>query len=84
MRVTPESGFHPYVGCPMSKRLCKLILSKTSTRATKELGQVFVDLSYIKSVQTLGGKQYTMIVREHYSRYTFRRFLADVVTEGEV
>ena len=61
------------------------------TRRDKKLGTVFVDLSGLKVVESLGRKQYTLTVRDEFSRYTweydmphtsdaaklFERFLAD-------
>ena len=68
--------------------------SSTKTRATERLGRVFVDLTGPRSVASVGGVHYMMIVRDDFSRFTwlyglksksssatafaFRKFLADV------
>ena len=72
------------------------IPSKTSNRAVKRLGRVFVDLGGKKHVKSAGGKKYPMIIRDDYSRYAwmyfishksdkadaFARFLSDLRLEG--
>ena len=86
----------PCTGCSMAKGYRKPIKSRTNTRSDKKLGRVFVDLSGPKSVPSLTGKRYVMIVKDDYSRYSwlyflerksdaaeyFRKFLADVRADG--
>ena len=83
-------------GCSMAKGLRRGIKQSTHTRADKKLGRVFVDLSGPKVVESHGGKRYTLIVRDDFSRYTwvyfmrhksdaaetFKQFLADTRADG--
>ena len=55
----------------MAKGLRRGIKQSTHTRAEKKLGRVFVDLSGSKMVESHGGKRYTLIVRDDFSRYTW-------------
>ena len=62
-------------GCSMAKGLRRGIKQSTHTRAEKKLGKVFVDLSGPKVVESDGGKRYTLIVRDEFSRYTWVYFM---------
>ncbi|CAB1107081.1 unnamed protein product [Ectocarpus sp. CCAP 1310/34] len=62
------------LGCLTAKGLSKPI-PKTSTRAAKKLQRVFVDLSGKARVQSLGGKWYTLIVKDDYTRWNRVYFL---------
>ena len=80
----------------MAKGYRKPITNSTKSRATKKLGRVFVDLSGPKSIPSLLGKKYVMIVKDDFTRYAwvyflerksdaadaFRKFLADVRGDG--
>ena len=80
----------------MAKGLRRGIKQPTHTRADKKLGRVFVDLSGPKVVESDGGKRYTLIVRDDFSRYTwvyfmrhksdavetFKQFLSDTRADG--
>ena len=84
----------PCAGCAMGKSIRHGVPSSTKTRATERLGRVFVDLTGPRSVASVGGVHYMMIVRDDFSRFTwlyglksksssatafaFRKFLADV------
>ena len=57
-------------GCSMAKGLWKPIARSTHTRADKKLQRVFVDLSGPMAVQSIGGKRYTLIVRDDCTRFT--------------
>ena len=59
----------------MAKRPRKPIARSTDTRAAKKLQRVFVDLSRPMTVQSIGGKRYTRIVRDGYTRFTRVYFL---------
>ena len=59
----------------MAKGLRRGIKQSTHTRAEKKLGRVFVDLSGSKMVESHGGKRYTLIVRDDFSRYTSVYFM---------
>ena len=86
----------PCTGCSMAKGYRKPIANSTKSRATKKLGRVFVDLSGPKSIPSLLGKKYVMIVKDDFTRYAwvyflerksdaadaFRKFLADVRGDG--
>ncbi|CAB1097371.1 unnamed protein product [Ectocarpus sp. CCAP 1310/34] len=63
------------LGCSTAKGLSKPIPNKTSTRAVKKLQRVFVDLSGKARVQSLGGKWYTLIVKDDYTRWNRVYFL---------
>ena len=86
----------PCTGCSMAKEYRKPIANSTKSRATKKLGRVFVDLSGPKSIPSLLGKKYVMMVKDDFTRYAwvyfverksdaadaFRKFLADVRGDG--
>ena len=67
--IAPEGELLECRGCSMTKGICKSIKQSTHTRADKKLGTVFVDLSGPKAVEFLGGKRYTLFVRDDFSRY---------------
>ena len=54
----------------MAKGLRKPIARPTDTRANKTLEKVFVDLSGKMVVPSIGGKRYTLIVRDDHTRLT--------------
>ncbi|CAN0400565.1 unnamed protein product, partial [Ascophyllum nodosum] len=58
-----------------AKGIRKSVKPFTYTPATKPAELCFVDLSGPKSVQSMGGKEYVMIVRDDYSRFTRVFFL---------
>ena len=60
----------PCRGCSEAKGLRRPIPRSTHTRAAKSASRVFVDLSGPKPVKSQGGKWYTMIVEDDYSRFT--------------
>ena len=89
----------PCQGCSEAKGIRKPIKPFTYTRATKPAERCFVDLSRPKSVRSMGGKEYMMIVRDDYSRFTrvfflrtkdetatyFSKYLAEIAPrKGEV
>ena len=61
--------------CSMAKGLRRVIKQSAHSRADEKLGRVFVDLSGPKVVKSHGGKRYTLIVRDDFSRYTWVYFL---------
>ena len=87
---------HECQGCSMAKGLRKPIARSTYTRAAKKLKRVFVDRSGTMAVQSIGGKWYTLIVRDDCTRFTrvyflrhksdaasaFESFLAEVRADG--
>ena len=80
----------------MAKGLHRGSKQSTHTRAGKKLGRVLVDLSGSRVVRSHGGKRYTLIVRDDFSRYTwvyfmrhksdapetFKQFLSDTCADG--
>lgn len=84
----------PCVGCVMGKAIRRGVPISTKTRAQKRLWRVFVDMTGLRRLVSVGGVHYVMIVRDDYTRYTwlfglksksasatafaFREFLADV------
>ena len=94
--VKLSGDFHECHGCSMAKGLRKPIARSTHTRAVKKLQRVFVDLSGKMTVSSIGGKWYTLIVRDDCTRFTrvyflrqksdaasaFESFLAEVRADG--
>ena len=94
--IAYSGDLHECRGCSMAKGLRKPIAKSTHTRAAKKLQRVFVDLSGPMTVQSIGGKRYTLIVRDDYTRFTrvyfmrhksdaasaFESFLAEVRADG--
>ena len=74
--VSLSGELHEYRGCSMAKTLRKHIARSTDTRADKKLERVFVNLSGKMSVSSIGGKRYTLIVRNDNTRFTRVYFLA--------
>ena len=74
--VELEGEMQPCIGCSMAKGFRKGIPNSTRSRASKKLGRVFVDLSGPKSVPSLGGKRYVMIVKDDFSRFAWLYFLS--------
>ena len=66
---------HECRGCSIAKGLPKPIARSTHTRADKKLPRVFVDLSGQMTVPSIGGKRYTLIVRDDCTRFTPVSFL---------
>ena len=73
--VKLEGQLVPCQGCPEAKGIRKPVKLLTYTRATKPADRCFVDLSGPKSVKSMEGKEYMMIVRDDYSRFTRVFFL---------
>ena len=65
----------PCQGCSEAKGIRKSVKTLTYTRATKPAERCFVDLSGPKSVKSMGGKEYMMIVKDDFSRFTRVFFL---------
>ena len=80
----------------MAKVYRKPTANGTKSRATENIGRVFVDLSGPKSTHSLLGKKYVMMVKDDFTRYSwvyflerksdaaeaFRKFLEDVRADG--
>ena len=96
MGVTLVGILHECKGYLLAKGIRISIPSKTSNRAVKRLGRVFVNLGGKKHVMSAGGKRYPVIIKDDYSRYAwmyfishksdatdaFARFLSDLRLEG--
>ena len=94
--IAYSGELHECRGCSMEKGLRKPIARSTHTRAAKKLQRVFVDLSGPMALQSIGGKRYTLIVRDDCTRFTrvyflrhksdatnaFESFLAEVRADG--
>ncbi|CAN0283989.1 unnamed protein product, partial [Ascophyllum nodosum] len=55
----------------------------TSTRADKVFGCLFVDICGAKSVESIGGKRYMLLICDDFSRFTWTYFMchkSDVFT----
>ena len=65
----------PCQGCSEAKGIRKPVKPFTYTRAAKPPERCFVDLSGPKSVKPPGGKEYMMIVRDDFWRFTRVFFL---------
>ena len=57
-------------GCSIPKGLRKLMARSTHTRAAKKPERVSVGLSGPMTVQSIGGKRYTLVVRDDLTRFT--------------
>ena len=60
--VTLTGELHECKGCSMAKRRKKLIAKTTESRADKRGGHVFPDVCGPKSVRSIGGKEYILLV----------------------
>ena len=70
-------------GCSVAKGLGKPIGRTTSTRADKVFGRLFVDICGEKSVESIGGKRYMLLICDDSSRFTWTYFMrqkSDTVT----
>ena len=68
--VKLQGQLMPCQGCLEAKGIRKPVKPLIYTRATKPAERCFVDLSGPKSVKAMRGKEYMMIVRDDYSRFT--------------
>ena len=94
--IAYSGELHECRGCSMAKGLRKPIARSTQTRADKRLQRVFVGLSGPMAVKSIGGKRYTLIVRDDCTRFNrvyflrhksdaasaFESFLAEVRADG--
>ena len=70
IRVKLQGQVVPCQGCSEARGIRKPVKSFTYTRATKPAERCFVDLSGPKSVKSMGGKEYMMIMRDEFSLFT--------------
>ena len=70
IEVKLQGQLAPCQECLETKEIRKPVKPFTYTRAAKAAKQCFVDLSEPKSVQSPGGREYMMMVRDDFSRFT--------------
>ena len=62
-------------GCSTAKGRAKSISTTTGTRAVKPGGRVFLDFCGEKSVQSIGGKKYMLMIRDDFTRFNAVYFI---------
>ena len=85
--VVLEGFLRECEGCTVSKGLGKPIGRTTSTRADKVFGRLFVDICGEKSVESIGGKRYMLLIYDDFSLFTWTYFMrqeSDTVTFFEL
>ena len=81
--IVLEGSLRECEGCSVAKRLGKPIGRTTSTRADKVFSRLFVDVCEAKSVESIGGKWYMLLICDDSSHFTWTYFMrqkSDVVT----
>ena len=81
--VVLEGSLRECEGCSVAKGLGKPIGRTTSTRADKVFDRLFVDICGAKSVESIGGKRYMLLICDDFSRFTWTYFMrqkSDAVT----
>ena len=71
LNVELSAELFPCAGCEMGKAIRRGVPTSTKTCAQKRLGRVFVDLTDLRRVASVGGVHYVMIVRDDCTRYTW-------------
>ena len=69
--VVLEGSLRECEGCSVTKGLGKPIGRTTSTRADKVSVRLFVDIYVEKSVESIGGKRYMLLICDDFSRFTW-------------
>ena len=62
-------------GCSTAKGRAKLTATTTGTRAVKPGGRVFLDVCGEKSVQSIGGKKYMLMIQDGFTRFNAVYFM---------
>ena len=62
-------------GCSIAKGHAKQIATTTGTRAVKPGGRVFLDVCGGKSVQSIGGKKYILMIRDDFTSFNAVYFM---------
>ena len=78
-----EGSLRECEGCSVAKGLGKPIGRTTSTRTDKIFGCFFVDICGEKSVESIGEKQYMLLICDDFSRFTWTYFMrqkSDTIT----
>ncbi|CAM9984420.1 unnamed protein product, partial [Ascophyllum nodosum] len=65
--VVLEGSLRECERCSVAKGLGKPIGRTTSTRADKVFGRLFVDICGAKSVESIGGKRYMLLICDDFS-----------------
>ena len=65
-RVTITGELHECKGYSMAKGRKKPTAKTTKNRADKRGGRVFLDVCGPKSVRSIGGKEYTLLVKDDF------------------
>ena len=81
--VVLEGSLRECEGCALAKGLGKPIGRKTSARTDKVFDRLFVDICGTKSVESIGGKRYMLLMCDDFSRFTWTYFMrqkSDVIT----
>ena len=73
--VTLTGELHECKGCSMAKRRKELTAKTTKRRADKRGGRVFLDVCGPKSVQSIAGKMYMLLVKDDFSRFSAVYFM---------
>ena len=73
--VTLTGELHERKGCSIAKGRKKPIAKTTKSRADKRGGRVFLDVCGPKSVRSIGGKEYTLLVKDVFSRFSAVYFM---------
>ena len=81
--VVLEGSLRECEGSSVAIGFGKPIGRTTSTRADKVFGRLFVDICGTKSVESIGGKRYMLLICDDFSRFTWTYFMrqkSDAVT----
>ena len=62
-------------GCSVAKSVGKPIGRTTSTRADKVFVRLFVDICEERSVESIGGRRYVLLICNDFSRFTWTYFM---------
>ena len=73
--VVLEGSLRECEGCSVAKGLGKPIGRKTSTRTDKVFGRLFIDICGTKSVESIEGKRYFLLICDDFSRFTWTYFM---------
>ena len=73
--VTLTGELHECKRCSMAKVRKKPIAKTTKSRADKRGGRVFLDVCGPKSVRSIGGKEYMLLVKDDFFRFSAVYFM---------
>ncbi|CAM9871733.1 unnamed protein product, partial [Ascophyllum nodosum] len=75
LRVVLEVSLRECEGCSVANDLRKPIGRTTSTRVDKIFGRLFVNIYGEKSVESIEGKRYMLLICGDFSRFTWPYFM---------